>query len=115
MRPWVTVVQLEVDGQDKPYPGYGEEVGRAVASKYTIVVGPDIDPYDLEEVLWAVGMRAGRIEQRDFPLPPPGARPLPRYWIYTKLTADMGFLVIDATIPVPERFDTFPPRTEPPA
>jgi hypothetical protein len=27
----------------------------------------------------------------------------------------MGFMVIDATIPVPERFDTFPPRTEPPA
>jgi len=115
MRPWVTVVQLEVDGRDKPHPGYGEEVGRAVMSKYTIVVGPDIDPYDLEEVIWAVGMRAGRSEWRDFPSPPPGARPLPRYGIYTKLTSDMGFLVIDATIPVQEKFDTFPPRTEPPA
>jgi 3-polyprenyl-4-hydroxybenzoate decarboxylase len=115
MRPWITVVQLEVDGRDKPHPGYGEEVGRIVASKYTVVVGPDIDPYDMEEVFWAIGMRAGRNEWRDYPSPPPGARPLPRYGMYTQLTADMGFTVIDATIPVPERFDTFPPRTEPPA
>jgi 3-polyprenyl-4-hydroxybenzoate decarboxylase len=115
MRPWVTVVQLDVDGRDKPRPGYGEEIGRVVMSKYTIVVGPDINPYDLEEVFWAVGMRAGRSAWRDFPTPPPGARPLPRYGMYTRLTADMGFLAIDATIPVPERFDTFPPRTEPPA
>ena len=34
---WVTVVQLEVDGSDKPHPGYGEEVGRAVGAKYTVI------------------------------------------------------------------------------
>jgi 3-polyprenyl-4-hydroxybenzoate decarboxylase len=112
---WVTVVQLEVDGRDKPHPGYGEEVGRLLANKYTIVVGPDIDPHDAEEVFWAVGMRAGRSEWRDYPPPPPGAPPMPRYGMFTKVGSDMGFLVIDATIPVPERFDTFPPRTEPPA
>ncbi|HEY87119.1 MAG TPA: UbiD family decarboxylase [Dehalococcoidia bacterium] len=112
---WVMVVQLEVDGSDKPHPGYGEEVGRLVGAKYTIVVGPDIDPYNLEEVLWAVGMRAGRSEWRDYPLPPPGSPPIPRYGIFNEVTTDMGFLVIDATIPVPERFDTFAPRTEPPA
>ena len=112
---WLIVVQLEVDGRDKPYPGYGEEVGRAVAAKYTIVVGPDIDPYDLEEVFWAVGMRAGRSEWRDYPPPAPGTPPYPDYGITKKVTRDLGYLVIDATIPVPERFDTFPPRTEPPA
>jgi len=112
---WVTVVQLEVDGRDKPHPGYGEEVGRAVGAKYTIVVGPDINPYNLEEVFWAVGMRAGRSQWRDYPPPPPGTPPIPRYGIFNQVTTDMGFLVIDATIPVPERFDTFPPRTEPPS
>jgi len=112
---WVTVIQLEVDGSDKPHPGYGEEVGRLLANKYTIVVGPDINPHDPEEVFWAVGMRAGRSEWRDYPPPPPGIPPIPRYGMFTKVGSDMGFLVIDATIPVPERFDTFPPRTEPPA
>jgi len=111
----VTVIQLEVDGRDKPHPGYGEEVGRAIMAKYTIVVGPDIDPYNLEEVFWAVGMRAGRSEWRDYPLPPTSTPSEPRYGMISKVTFDMGFLVIDATIPVPERFDTFPPRTEPPA
>jgi 3-polyprenyl-4-hydroxybenzoate decarboxylase len=112
---WMAVIQLEVDGKDKPRPGYGEEVGRAVAAKYTIVVGPDIDPHNPAEVMWAVGMRAGRAQWRDYPPPPPGAPEIPRYGIFSALTQDMGFQVIDATIPVPERFDTFPPRTEPPA
>jgi 3-polyprenyl-4-hydroxybenzoate decarboxylase len=93
---------------------YGEEVAKIVMSKYTIIVGPDIDPYDLEEVLWAVGMRAGHSEWRDFPKPATGASPVPRYGIYTRLAKDMGFLVIDATIPVPERFDTYPPAPNPP-
>jgi len=112
---WVTVVQLEVDGKDKPHPGYGEEVGNLVAAKYTIVVGPDIDPNNPEEVLWAVGMRAGRSQWRDYPPNPPGTPPNPRYGIFSDLGYGLGYLVIDATIPVPERFDTFPPRTEPPA
>jgi len=112
---WVTVVQLEVDGKDKPHPGYGEEVGKLIRNKYTIVVGPDIDPNNLEEVMWAIGMRAGRSQWLDFPTNPPGTPPIPRYGIFNEVTTDMGSLVIDATIPVPERFDTFPPRTEPPA
>jgi len=111
----VTVVQLEVDGRDKPHPGYGEEVGQLIPSKYTIVVGPDIDPYNLEEVMWAIGFRAGRSEWLDFPPNPPGTPPVPDYGLFNKITMDVGHLVIDATIPVPERFDTFPPRTEPPA
>jgi len=112
---WFVVIQLEVDGRDKPHPGYGEEIGKILAGKYTVVVGPDIDPNDPEEVLWAIGMRAGRSEWRDYPQPPSGTPPIPRYGMMNKITMDLGFMVIDATIPVPERFDSFPPRSEPPA
>ena len=111
---WVTVVQLEVDGRDKPHPGYGEEVGKMVAAKYTVVVGPDIDIYNPEEVFWAIGLRAGRSEWRDYPSNPPGMPPNPRYGIFSDVGYGLGYLVIDATIPAPGRFDTFPPRTEPP-
>ena len=62
-----------------------------------------------------MGMRAGRSQWRYYPPLPPGTPPIPRYGIFNQVTTDMGFLVIDATIPVPERFDTFPPRTEPPS
>jgi 3-polyprenyl-4-hydroxybenzoate decarboxylase len=110
---FVAVVQLEVDGKYKPHPGYGEEVGRATAAKYTIVVGPDIDPHNLEAVMWAVGMRADRGKWFDLPKPPPGSPTPPKYGIMFEL-AEIGYQVIDATIPVPERFDTFPPRSEPP-
>jgi 3-polyprenyl-4-hydroxybenzoate decarboxylase len=111
---WVTVIQLEFDGADKPYAHYGDEVGKAVGAKYTIVVGPDIDPYNAEEVMWAVGMRAGKSSWRE-PEYPPGALQ-PPVWdrIFNDVTINMGSLVIDATIPVPERFDSFPPRSDPP-
>jgi len=111
---WTAVVQLEVDGCDKPHPDYGMEVGRLVGAKYTIVVGPDIDVNNLEEVLWAVGMRAPRNEWVDYPQQMPGRPPIPRYGVFNEVTTDMGFTVIDATIPSPGRFSTFPPRTEPP-
>jgi UbiD family decarboxylase len=111
---WVCIVQLEVDGQDKPHPNYGLEVGRMIGAKYTVVVGPDIDINNLEEVLWAIGTRAPRNEWVDLPQQLPGKPPIPRYGVFNELTTDMGFTVIDATIPAPGRFDTFPPRTEPP-
>ena len=44
----------------------------------------------------------------------PGRPPIPRYGVFNELTNDMGFTVIDATIGAPGRYDTFPPRTEPP-
>ena len=111
---WVCIVQLELDGQDKPHPDYGLEVGRMIGAKYTVVVGPDIDINNLEEVLWAIGTRAPRNEWVDLPQQLPGKPPIPRYGVFNELTTDMGFTVIDATIPAPGRFDTFPPRTEPP-
>jgi len=111
---WAVVVQLEVDGRDKPVPEYGLEIGKLVGAKYTIVVGPDINPYDAEDVLWAVGMRAPRNQWYDYPPPPPGQPEIPRYGIFNEVTTDMGYTVIDATIQSPGGFGTFPPRTEPP-
>ena len=111
---WAVVVQLEVDGRDKPTPEYGLEIGKLVGAKYTIVVGPDINPYDAEDVLWAVGMRAPRNLWYDYPPPPPGVPEIPRYGIFNEVTTDMGYTVIDATIQAPGGFHTFPPRTEPP-
>jgi len=111
---WTAVVQLEVDGKDKPHPDYGLEVGRAVGGKYTIVVGPDIDPTNLAEVMWAVGMRAPHNQWYSYPEAPVGRPPMPRYGIFNEVTTDVGFTVIDATIPSPGRYDTYPPRTEPP-
>jgi len=112
---WTVIIQLEVDGKDKPSPDYGMQVGRMAGGKYTIVVGPDIDPNNVEEVLWAVGTRAPQNEWYAIPEAPAGKPPIPRYGVFNELTTDMGFTVIDATIPSPGRFDTFPPRTEPPA
>jgi 4-hydroxy-3-polyprenylbenzoate decarboxylase len=110
----VSIIQLEVDGINKPHAGYGKEVGMALGNKYNIVVGPDINPYNLTEVMWAISIRAGRNEWKDYP-EIPGAPPMPRYGMYNSIMTDLGFTVIDATIPVPDRFEMYPPRCEPSA
>ena len=92
----IIVVQLEVDGADKPWPHYGKTVLGALygsrlgyggtTTKIMIAVGPDIDPYDPNDVLWAVATRAmpysdsiiipqGLAEWGD-----PGAKPGPAGW-----------------------------------
>jgi len=111
---WAVVIQLDIDGKNKPYPDYGFDAGRLVGAKYTIVVGPDIDPNDAEEIFWAIGMRAPRNQWNDYAPPPEGVPEIPRYGIFNQVTTDMGFTVIDATIPSPGKYETFPPRTEPP-
>jgi hypothetical protein len=60
-------------------------------------------------------VRGARNTWFDYPKAPPGAPEVPKYGFFNDLTMDMGYTIIDATIPVPERFDTYPPRTEPPA
>jgi 4-hydroxy-3-polyprenylbenzoate decarboxylase len=121
--PMMTVIQLALDGAEKPFPHYGRRVGEALAaygvhnaSPYIIVVGPDIDPHDAAQVAWTIAMRSAPVSdalavRKDFP----------------GIDAMLGFrhenrgaapraeqVVIDATTPVPERYDGWRPRTEPP-
>ena len=120
----VVVIQLEVDGVDKPGAWYGKQVAMALYSnvgtmcgpptKYIIVVGPDIDPYDFKDVMWAVGTRTMpvsdsiMIEKGLAQYCDPGGIPGPIGW---KVYGEQ--MLIDATIKIPERHDTWPPRSEP--
>lgn len=119
----VGVIQLEVDGFDKP-PHYGKQVAMALRgcpstqagphSKYVIVVGPDIDPYDFKDVMWALGTRTMPIsdsiciEKGLSQWGDPGAYAGPLGW---RTFGEQ--VMIDALIKVPERYDTWPPRSEP--
>ena len=117
------IVHLSVDGQRKPHAEFGKYVLHAVwgasgrwgrTAKWVIVVGPDVDPYDLTSVEWALQTRvqpysdtiinkSGQAMVLD-PSAPKG---------------DQGFAVvgeqigIDATIKIPERFDDYAPVSKP--
>ncbi len=60
------IVQLNVDAESKPHPEFGKYVIHAVwgaagrwarTAKVVTVVGPDVDPYDLNSVEWAIMTR----------------------------------------------------------
>ena len=60
------VVQLSVDGASKPHNEFGKYIIHAVwgsagrwgrTAKLVIVVGPDVDPYDMDSVEWAIMTR----------------------------------------------------------
>jgi 3-polyprenyl-4-hydroxybenzoate decarboxylase len=120
----VVVVQLEVDGADKPAPHYGKRVLMALhgnpavsigpVTKYLICVGPDINPYDFSDVMWALGTRSMpvsdsvTIEKGMSGWGDPGGLPGPLGW---KSYGEQ--IMIDATVKVPERYASFPPRAEP--
>jgi UbiD family decarboxylase len=120
----VAVVQLEVDGEDKPRPNYGKQVLMALhgnpgfsigpPTKYLIAVGPDINPYDFNDVMWALGTRSWPVSDAvtiekgvcgwgD----PSGVADHTGYKTYGEQ------IMIDGTIKVPERYESFPPRAEP--
>ncbi len=117
------VVQTEVDGLEKP-PHYGKQVLTALyacphgyignGSKYYICVGPDIDPYSLRDVIWALGTRAQ--PSRDSILikdglcawGDPSGIPGPLGW-----RAYGQQVLIDALIKVPEHRTEWEPRSEP--
>ena len=117
------VVQTEVDGMQKP-PHYGKQVLNAVyacphgyignGSKYYIVVGPDIDPYNLRDVIWALGTRAQPVSDSIVITEglcawgDPSGLPGPLGW-----RAYGQQILIDALIKVPERRTEWEPRTEP--
>ena len=111
------MVQLSVDGAAKPHPEFGKYVIHAVwgssgrwgrTAKMIIVVGPDVDPYDLSSVEWAVMSRVQPYTDSiinksgqafvDDPSAPVGPQGIP-------LTSEQ--VGIDATIKVPERFETY--------
>ena len=120
----IYVVQLSVDGADKPAFEYGRFIIHAVwgsggrwarMAKFVIVVGPDIDPFDMDQVMWALSTRVQPISdvivnQKGAALLDPSApeglqgnRPV---------SEQVG---IDATIKVPERFTEYAPVAEAPA
>ncbi len=117
------IVQCEVDGQEKS-PHYGKQVLSAIyacphgyignGSKYYIVVGPDIDPYNLRDVMWALGTRAQPvtdtivIQDGLCAWGDPSGLPGPLGW-----RAYGQQVLIDALIKVPERRTEWEPRTEP--
>lgn len=111
------IVQLTVDGAQKPHPEFGKYILHAVwgasgrwarTAKVVVVVGPDIDPYDLNSVEWAIMTRvqpvsdtvmnpAGQafVDDPSAPITPAG---------FPAVSEQMG---IDATIKVPERFSEY--------
>ncbi len=120
----VAVVQLEVDGEDKPMPYYGKQVLMALhgnpgfsigpPTKYLIAVGPDINPYDFNDVMWALGTRSGPVSDAITI-----EKGVCGWGDPTGLADHLGYktygeqIMIDGTIKVPERYESFPPRAEP--
>jgi 3-polyprenyl-4-hydroxybenzoate decarboxylase len=126
----VTVIQLDVDGMQKPYPYYGKKVGMALAtygahvtSPYIIVVGPDIDPRDSMDVWWAIAMYTLPVTDQIAMTDTLGGGggfgsrtetaniPMSERRLYEHAGEQV---IIDATTPIPERYDAWQPRTEPP-
>jgi 4-hydroxy-3-polyprenylbenzoate decarboxylase len=111
------VVQLNVDGAQKPHPEFGKYVLHAVwgaagrfprTAKIVVVVGPDVDPYDMQAIEWAIQTRvqpysdilinrSGQAFVLD-PSAPKGPQGFPT------VGEQMG---IDATIKIPERFSEY--------
>ncbi|MFQ5634591.1 MAG: UbiD family decarboxylase [Gammaproteobacteria bacterium] len=111
------IVQLSVDGANKPHPYFGKFILNAVwgaqgrwgrVAKIVIVVGPDVDPYDLNSVEWAIQTRvqpySDMIVNRSaqaMVLDPSAPKGPHGFGVKSE---QMG---IDALIKVPERFDDY--------
>jgi 3-polyprenyl-4-hydroxybenzoate decarboxylase len=117
------VVQTDVDGAEKS-PHYGKTVLMALyacphryignSNKFYIAVGPDINPYDLRDVIWALGTRCQPvsdsiiIEKGLCAWGDPSGLPGPLGW-----RAYGEQVLFDALIKVPERRTEWDPRTDP--
>ncbi len=112
------IVQLSVDGASKPHNEFGKYVLHAVwgsagrwgrTAKLVVVVGPDVDPYDLKQVEWAIMTRWQ--PAKDSILQPngipmildPSCEKSAQFGAFR--SDQMG---IDATIKIPERFSEYP-------
>jgi len=117
------IVQLSVDGAGKPHAEFGKHILHAVwgsagrwgrTAKIVIVVGPDVDPYDMDSIEWAIATRvqpatdtiinaSGQAFVLD-PSAPKGHHGFP------VVGSQIG---IDATMKVPERFETYQEVSQP--
>lgn len=111
------VVQLNVDGARKPHSEFGKYVLHAVwgsagrwgrTAKIVIVVGPDVDPYNMDSIEWAIATRVQPAEDtiinqsgQAFLLDPSATK---GHHGFPVVGSQMG---IDATMKVPERFETY--------
>ena len=112
------IVQLSVDGATKPHSEFGKYVLHAVwgaagrwgrTAKLVIVVGPDVDPYDLKSVEWAIMTRVQPVSDiimnpsgQAFVLDPSAPKSAQGVPVQSE---QMG---IDATVKIPERFTDYP-------
>ena len=113
------IVQLTVDGADKPHTEFGKYVIHAVwgaagrwarTAKWVTVVGPDVDPYDLASVEWAVMTRVQPYS--DTLINKSGQAMVldvsaPRSEQFGAFNSEQ--IGIDATIKIPERFKEYAP------
>ena len=111
------VVQLNVDGARKPHAEFGKYVLHAVwgsagrwgrTAKIVIVVGPDVDPYDMDSIEWAIATRVQPAEDtiinksgQAFILDPSAVK---GHHGFPVTGSQLG---IDATMKVPERFESY--------
>ena len=122
--PGIMVIQLSVDGSDRE-PEIGKRVLNTLWSiprlpgvyKFAVVVGPDINPHDIQEVGWALWTRCQPIQDslsqkvlamfEDPSVPEELEGPQK-----TKMVGEViGF---DALIKIPERYSKFQTVAEPP-
>ena len=119
------IVQLNVDGAAKPHAEFGKYVLHAVwgsagrwgrTAKFVYVVGPDVDPYDMDSIEWAVATRVQPATDRiinesaqAFVLDPSAAKGPHGFPV---VGSQIG---IDATMKVPERFDSYQEVSQPTA
>jgi len=116
------IVQLSVDGARKPHAEFGKYVLHAVwgaagrwgrTAKWVVVVGPDVDPYDLGSVEWALQTR---VQPYSDTIINKAAQAMVLDPSCPK--GEQGFAVvgeqigIDATIKIPERFDDYAPVSQ---
>lgn len=109
---YVGVAQIE----NKPYPYFAKQVMDAIWAthkgcwiKFLVVVDEDIDIYSIDDVIWAMATRVQPHSDTyvidnhiGFPLDPSANLP--------GVSSHMG---IDATVKIPERFDSYPPLSVP--
>jgi UbiD family decarboxylase len=111
------IVQLSVDGARKPHAEFGKYVLHAVwgsagrwgrTAKFVYVVGPDVDPYDMDSIEWAVATRVQPAtdtiinQSAQAFILDPSATKGPHGFPVTG--SQIG---IDATMKVPERFESY--------